>query len=70
MRMILERWARRGRSSQVLAMRSKIVLTRAAGGDNIETAARLPVHHDSVSKWGTRFVRLRPEGLTDEQPVE
>ncbi|MET8160238.1 IS630 family transposase [Sphaerisporangium sp. NPDC005289] len=66
-RMTLERWARRSKSSQVLAMRSRIVLACAAGMDNIEIAAELRVHRDTVSKWRTRFVRLRLEGLMDEQ---
>src|SRR5881392_2095858 len=66
-RQVLERWARRAKSSQVLAMRSKIELACAEGRDNIEIAAGLGVHRDTVSKWRNRFVRLRLEGLTDEQ---
>jgi transposase len=66
-RQVLERWARRAKSSQVLAMRSKIVLACAEGRDNIEIAAGLGVHRDTVSKWRNRFVRLRLEGLWDEQ---
>ncbi|MFC7383691.1 IS630 family transposase [Sphaerisporangium rhizosphaerae] len=66
-RATLERWARRAKSSQVLAMRSKIVLACADGRDNIEIAAELRVHRDTVSKWRTRFVKLRLEGLMDEQ---
>ena len=65
-RQTLERWARRAKSSQVLAMRSKIVLACAEGKDNIEIAAGLGVHRDTVSKWRTRFVRLRLEGMWDE----
>ncbi|ACZ87492.1 IS630 family transposase [Streptosporangium roseum] len=66
-RATLERWARRAKSSQVLAMRSKIVLACADGRDNIEIAADLRVHRDTVSKWRNRFVKLRLEGLMDEQ---
>src|SRR2546423_13257397 len=66
-RQVLERWARRAKSSQVLAMRSKIVLACAEGRDNVEIAAGLGVHRDTVSKWRNRFGRLRLEGLTDEQ---
>jgi transposase len=66
-RATLERWARRSKSSQVLAMRSKIVLACADGKDNIEIAAELRIHRDTVSKWRRRFVRLRLEGLMDEQ---
>jgi transposase len=65
-RATLERWARRAKSSQVLAMRSKIVLACADGEDNIEIAERLRVHRDTVSKWRNRFVKLRLDGLVDE----
>ncbi|MEV6867251.1 IS630 family transposase [Streptosporangium subroseum] len=66
-RTTLQRWARRAKSSQVLAMRSKIVLACADGSDNKEIARDLRVHRDTVSKWRNRFVTLRLEGLVDEQ---
>ncbi|GAA1014037.1 IS630 family transposase [Acrocarpospora pleiomorpha] len=66
-RATLERWARRAKSSQVLAMRSKIVLACADGRDNKQIAQDLRVHRDTVSKWRNRFVKLRLEGLMDEQ---
>src|SRR2546430_15981466 len=66
-RQVLERWARRAKSSQVLAMRSKIVLACAEGRDNIEIAAGLGVHRDTVSKWRNRFVRPRLGGVAHEQ---
>jgi transposase len=65
-RVTLERWARRAKSAQVLAMRSKIVLACAEGKTNTDIAAELRVHRDTVSKWRARFVRLRLEGLLDE----
>ncbi|WP_329082513.1 IS630 family transposase [Streptosporangium sp. NBC_01469] len=48
-------------------MRSKTVLACADGLDNIEISATLRIHRDTVSKWRRRFVRLRLEGLMDEQ---
>ena len=37
----LERWARRAKSSQALALRCRIVLACAEGATNLEVAARL-----------------------------
>ncbi|PRX46792.1 transposase [Nonomuraea fuscirosea] len=66
-RAVLQRWARRSKSAQVLAMRSKIVLGCADGKDNQQIAAELRVHPDTVSKWRHRFLRLGLDGLIDEQ---
>ncbi len=49
-RATLQRWARRSKSSQVLAMRSKIVLACADGKDNKQIAQQLRPHPDTVSK--------------------
>src|SRR5215217_1033480 len=65
-RATLERWARRRSSSQALAERCRIVLACAEGASNTEVAARLGVARPTVTKWRTRFVARRLEGLADE----
>jgi transposase len=65
-RLTLSGWARRRKTSQALALRSRIVLTCARGGTIGEVATQLGVSRDTVSKWRSRFLRDRLEGLTDE----
>ncbi|WP_312891430.1 IS630 family transposase [Nonomuraea muscovyensis] len=65
-RAVLQRWARRAKSAQVLAMCAKIVLGCAEGKDNKQIAEQLRVRPDTVSKWRHRFLRLRLDGLIDE----
>ena len=62
----LQRWARRARSTQTLALRSKIVLGCADGLSNIQVAAKLRIREQTVAKWRGRFVERRLEGLVDE----
>src|SRR4029453_12854417 len=62
----LHRWARRRKSSQALALRSRIVLACAAGTDNKTVATRLGCAAVTVGKWRSRFVAYRLDGLTDE----
>jgi transposase len=62
----LERWARRPKSSQALALRCRIVLACAEGGHNFEVAERLGVASVTVGKWRRRFLAQRLEGLHDE----
>ena len=62
----LERWARRPKSAQSLALRCRIVLTAATGVTNNEVAEGLGVHPATVSKWRRRFVERRLDGLSDE----
>jgi DNA-binding NarL/FixJ family response regulator len=50
----LSEWARRGKTSQALAMRSKIVLAAAEGMANNTVAQRLKVTQQTVSKWRAR----------------
>ena len=65
-RQVLVGWARRAKTSQALALRSKIVLACAEGIANKDVAARLGVTPQMVSKWRARFVAARLEGLADE----
>ena len=62
----LTRWARRAKSSQALALRSKIVLACAEGVPSREVAARLGAHEDTAGKWRRRFLARRLDGLADE----
>jgi transposase len=51
----------------MLAQRAKIVLACADGVPNKDIAANLHVHPSTVTKWRTRFVKLRLDGLLDEE---
>jgi transposase len=62
----LEAWARRPKSSQALALRSRIVLVSAEGVNNGVVAERLGVDRSTVRKWRNRFVEQRLDGLLDE----
>ena len=62
----LERWVRRRKSAQGLALRSQIVLACATGLTNKEVAAQLGVSMPTVGKWRSRFVDSRLDGLVDE----
>jgi transposase len=63
----LARWARRAKTSQVLALRAKIVLACAEGRDNKAVAAELRTTEHNVARWRGRFVRQRLDGLADEK---
>lgn len=62
----LESWARRRKSAQGLATRSRIVLAAASGLNNGEIAEQLGVSRPTVTKWRTRFAERRLDGLVDE----
>jgi transposase len=65
-RELLERWARRPKSSQALALRCRIVLAAAEGQPCKEIAAELGCHANTVGKWRGRFVQRGIDGLHDE----
>jgi transposase len=62
----LLRWSRRARSSQALALRSRIVLACAEGLNNTSVASRLGCAAATVGKWRGRFVEHRLDGLVDD----
>ena len=62
----LERWARRPKSSQALALRCRIVLAAASGEASKDIAARLGCNPSTVGKWRGRFARHGLDGLHDE----
>jgi transposase len=66
-RATLVRWSRRRKSSQALALRSRIVLACAAGASNSDVATELGVSRPTVGKWRSRFIERRLQGLVDEE---
>ena len=61
----LTRWARRAKTSQFLAMRSRIVLACAETASNRQVAQDLGVSVTAVNRWRSRFVKHRLDGLHD-----
>lgn len=62
----LDAWARRPKTAQRLALRSRIVLAAADGQSNTAIAADLRVTLPTVGKWRQRFLDRRLDGLTDD----
>jgi transposase len=60
------RWSRRAKSSQALALRSRIVLGCGDGLDNKTVAERMGCSTNTVNKWRARFLTDRLDGLVDE----
>src|ERR1700727_1617692 len=65
-RIQLEAWAPRPKTAQALALRARIVLRAAQGGDSTQIARELGVHPDTTRKWRQRFVAHGVDGLLDE----
>jgi transposase len=55
----------RRKTAQALALRARIILACAHGGENREVAARLEIDKDTVGKWRRRFIEHRIDGLRD-----
>ena len=62
----LQEWARRPKTTQALALRSRIVLECAACQPNMVVAGKLGITHQTVGKWRQRFLEQRLDGLLDE----
>lgn len=56
----------RRKTAQALALRARIVLTCAEGGQNKEVAAKLGLERGTGGKWRQRFVEQPVAGLHDE----
>jgi transposase len=65
-RQVLEGYARRRTTAQALALRARIVLRCAEGGENTAIAAEMKINRGTVARWRNRFHELRLEGLHDE----
>jgi len=62
----LERWTRRPKSANALAMRARIVLASSAGESNGRIATRLRLTPQTVGKWRARYIAKGVDGLLDE----
>ena len=62
----LERWTRRAKTSQHLALRARIVLACSEGQNNSEVARRLNTTGATVGKWRERFRLGGVDALHDE----
>ncbi|MGR4867227.1 IS630 family transposase, partial [Caulobacter sp. LARHSG274] len=58
--------ASRRSTAQALALRARIILACAEGGQNKAIAERMGLDRETVGKWRRRFMAQRLEGLRDE----
>jgi transposase len=58
--------AARRSTAQALALRARIILTCAEGGQNTVIAERMGLDRETVGKWRRRFMAQRLDGLRDE----
>jgi transposase len=65
-REVLERWIRRPKTAQALALRARIVLRCAGGHSNGDVADHFGVTRQTVGKWRSRYLRSGVDGLLDE----
>ena len=65
-RQVLEGWARRRKTAQALALRSRIILACADGTSVSEVAVELGISRTTAGKWRSRFLEGRLRGLNDE----
>ena len=65
-RQVLEGWARRRKTAQALALRSRVVLACADGAAVSAVATDLGISRATAGKWRSRFLESRLEGLSDE----
>ena len=61
-REILDRWSRRPKTAQALALRSRIVLRCAEGVPNRDVALEMRVTPQTVGKWRSRFLDRGVDG--------
>lgn len=62
----LQSLAARRKTAQALALRARIVLACAEGGQNKDIAAEMKLDRATVGKWRGRFVQHRVDGLHDD----
>jgi transposase len=65
-RKVLERWIRRPKTAQALALRARIVLRCAEGHSNGDVAEDFGITRQTVGKWRSRYLASGVDGLLDE----